>query len=65
MFQGKQGGRTHVFFAIPESPGPYFRYEDLHEGHFLCVKHAAVALVPSVGEFILVQDASDVRIFTA
>ena len=54
-----------MFFAITESPSPYFRYEDLHEGHFLCVKHAAVALVPPDGEFILVQDASDVRIFTA
>lgn len=40
FFQDSKGTKSLVLFYNSDDPEPYFRYEQLRSGNFLCIEHA-------------------------
>ena len=61
-FQDSEGFISFVLFHNDGDPRPYFRYDQLREGNFLCYEHAYMHyfLDDTVG--FRIDDASEVRI---
>ena len=65
LFQDSAGKSALVWFLSADSPGPHFRPEDLQQGHFLCVRDAAIVLFPTSDVHdVRVKDFGSARIFT-
>jgi hypothetical protein len=53
---------SFVLFHVQGSPAPYFRYEQLEEGNFLCYAHAHMHFFADGTVGFRVDEAEHVRI---